>query len=133
MTHELGLQEGFESLRLIQLGKNAKLLLASWLGIGLLKFFLEPLTLRWILDVHILNTNRAAVGVPKNSKDLPKRCLLLTTEAGGSERTVEIPKAKTVGQNIEVGVRALLVLKRIGVCHQVTADAVSVYQLLNSG
>ena len=61
LTNELGLQEGFESLCLVQFFEDAQLLLTRRLDVWALKLVLEPLALCWVLNVHVLDANRAAV------------------------------------------------------------------------
>jgi hypothetical protein len=40
------------------------------LFVGSLDLFLDPLALFWVLDVHVFQTNSAAVGVTEDSKNL---------------------------------------------------------------
>ena len=59
--------------------------------------------------------------------------LRLAAEAAGDELAVEVPERQAVLDDVEVGVRALHVLERVGVGHQVAADAEGVDELLHAG
>ena len=75
MTDELGLQESFESFRLVQLFENAKLLFFRELGIRALELVLKPCALSRVLNVHVLDTHGAAVAVAQNLVDVSERHL----------------------------------------------------------
>ena len=57
----------------------------------------------------------------------------LAAEAAGGPLAVQVPQGQAVGEDVQVRVLALDVLQRIGVRHEVAADAVGVDQLLDPG
>src|SRR5204863_800442 len=67
--HELRLQEGLERLGLVELEQDAQLLLAGRLLVRLLVTLLDPPALLGVLDVHVLDADRAAVGVAQDAED----------------------------------------------------------------
>ena len=99
----------------------------------LLEPVLEPLALLGILDVHVLDADRAAVRVAQHAEDLAQQRRALAAEAAGDELAVEVPEGEAVAADLEVGVGALLVLERVDVGHQVAAHAEGVDQLLHAG
>ena len=99
------------------------------LGVRALDPVLDPLALLGVLDVHVLDADRAAVGVAQDAEDVAQLHERLAAEAAGRELAVEVPQRQAVGDDVEVGVAALVVLQRVGVGHQVAAHAVGVDQL----
>ena len=100
----------------------------------LLDALLDPATLLGIHDVHVLDADRAAVGVaqdPEHAAQLHEAAC--AAEGAGGELAVEVPQRQPVLLDLEVGVAALLVLQRVGVGHQVAAHAVGVDQLEDAG
>ncbi len=129
----LRLQEGLERLRGIEPLQDVQLLGALRLGRRLLHPILQPIPLLGVLDVHVLHTDSAAVGVPQYAEDLPQRHHRLAAEAAGSELPVEVPQRQPVVDDVKVRVAALLVVQRIGVGHQVPTDPEGVDQCDHSG
>ena len=109
----------------------AQLLVAVRLGERDLDALLDPAPLLRVLDVHVLDADAAAVRVAQHAEDLAQRGHRLAAEAAGGELAVEVPQRQAVGDDVEVGVRALPELQRVGVGHQVAAHAVGVDQLLD--
>ena len=70
LADELGLQERLEGLGLVELLQDAQLLLARRLGVRTLDALLEPGALVGLLDVHVLEADRAGVGVAQDAEDL---------------------------------------------------------------
>ncbi len=93
---------------------------------------LDPRALVGVLDVHVLDADGARVRVAQHAEDVAQRHQRFATEAARRELAVEVPQGQTVVDEVEVGVATLLVLERVGVGHQVTADAVGVDQLLHA-
>jgi len=133
LTDVLGLQEGLERLSLIELAQDPHLLVVRGLLVGLLQALLEPAALLRLLDVHVLDADRAAVGVAQHAEDLAQQHRAPAAEAAGDELAVEIPEGQPVARDVEVGVAALAVLEGVDVGHQVAAHAVGVDQLVHAG
>jgi hypothetical protein len=94
---------------------------------------LEPLALARVLDVHVLDADRAAVRVAEHAEDVAELHRALAAEAARDELAVEVPEGEAVALDLEVGVRALHVLERVDVGHEVAAHAVGVDELLHAG
>ena len=135
LADELGLQERLERLGLVELGQDAELLLARRLGVAALEALLEPATLGRVLDVHVLGADRARVRVAQDAEDLTQLhvAALAAERRTGGELAVEVPQREAVRRGVEVGVAALLVLQRVGVGHEVTADPERVDELQHAG
>ena len=129
----LGLQEGLERLGLVELGEDAHLLVVGGLGVRPLDLVLDPLPLLRVLDVHVLDADGAAVGVAQHAEDVAQLGAAPAAEAAGDELAVEVPEGEAVVVDVEVGVRALAVLERVDVGHQVAAHAEGVDELLHAG
>ena len=128
----LGLQERLERLGLVELAEDAQLLVvAGLLCTWLLDVLLEPAPLRRVLDVHVLDADRAAVRVAQDAEDVAQQRGALAAEAAGDELAVEVPEGQAVAGDVEVGVRALHVLERVDVGHEVAAHAERVDELLH--
>src|SRR5690606_33278137 len=92
----LGLQERLEGLGLVELAEDAQLLVMAGLGVLLLDVLLEPATLCRILDVHVLEADRAAVRVAQHTEDFAQEHRALAAEAARDELAVEIPERQPV-------------------------------------
>ncbi len=75
----------------------------------------------------------AAVRVAQHAEDVAQQRRALAAEAADDELAVEVPEGEAVAADLEVGVRALPVLERVDVGHQVAAHAERVDQLLHAG
>ena len=128
----LGLQERLERLGLVELAQDAQLLVVAGLLVLELDVLLEPAALLGVLDVHVLDADRAAVRVAQDAEDVAELHLALAAEAARDEVPVEVPERQAVLLDLEVGVRALHVLERIDVGHQVAAHAERVDELLHA-
>ncbi len=69
LAHVLGLQERLERLSGIQTPEDLHLLLARRRSVGPLHVLLDPGALLWVLDVHVLHADGAAVGVAQDAQD----------------------------------------------------------------
>ena len=133
LADELGLQERLERLGRVEPAQDAHLLLAGRLLLDHLDLGLDPLALVGVLDVHVLDADRAAVRVAQDAEDLAQLEERLTAEPAGRELAVQVPQGQPVLGEVEVGVAALAVLQRVGVGHQVPAHPVGVDELLDPG
>src|SRR5438874_2102471 len=103
---------------------------------------LDPLALLGVLDVHVFDADGAAVGVAQDAEHLPQlherlaATLLLPdglTESARRELAVEVPQRQAMAYDVEIRMTAQLELERVGVRHEMTADAISVDQLEQAG
>ncbi len=134
LPDELGLQERLEDLGLVQLVQDPEVLLARQRLVRALDAILDPLALRGLLDVHVLDADGAAVGVAQDAQDLAHlHQALAAGERAGGELPIEVPQRQPVGLHIEIVVAPLAILQRVGVGHQVTAHPVGVDHLHDPG
>ncbi|CAB4901805.1 unannotated protein [freshwater metagenome] len=133
LAHVLGLQERLEGFCLVELLKNAHLLVVIGLFVGELHVIANPEALLGILNVHVLQPHGATVGVTKDSQHFAQRQGARAGDSAGHKLSVKIPEGEPVGFDLEIGVGALHVLQGINVGHQVAAHAVGVDELLHSG
>ena len=133
LADELRLQEHLERLGDVQPGQDPDLLVVLGPGVRPLHPGLDPGPLLRVLDVHVLDADGAAVGVPQHAQDLPQLHPRLAAEPAGGELAVQVPQGQPVLVDVQVGVLALLVLQRVGVGHQVAADPVGVDELVHPG
>ena len=112
--------------------QDAQLFLTAGLVVGHLDAILDPPPLVGILDVHVLDPDAAGVGVPQHAEDLAQLHQRATGKAARGELAVEVPQGEPVGEDVEIGVHALLVLERVGVGHEVAAHAEGVDDLLDA-
>ena len=122
------LKEGLERLGHIEPVQDVELLFAGDFGVRALKAFLNPLPLHRVGDVHVLDADRAAVGIAQHAQDVAQLHHRHATEPTGGKLAVEIPQRDAVIDDVEVGVLAHLELERVGVSHQVAAYPVGVNQ-----
>ena len=97
--------------------------------VGALDLGLDPALLLGVLDVHVLDADRAAVGVAQHAEQVAERHLLGAGDAAGEELAVEVPDRQPVRQRVELlGHRRLLPAQRVEVGDEVAADAVDADQ-----
>ena len=83
--------------------------------------------------MHVLDADRARVGVPEEAQDVAQLHGGPTGEAARRELAVEVPDGQVVVVDVELGVGlGLLGAERVEVGDQVAADAVHVDELLDS-
>ena len=87
---------------------------------------LDPCALLGVLDVHVLDADRARVGVVQAREDVTQQHLVRVAEAAGGEGAIQVPHAQAVGRKIEVGVATHAVGQRVGVGREVAARTVGV-------
>ncbi len=86
---------------------------------------LDPALLLGVLDVHVLDADRAAIGVAQHAEQRAELHLLGAGDTTGEELPVEVPDRQPVRQGVELfGHRRLFPLERIEVGDEVSADAV---------
>ena len=129
----LGLQEGLEGLGRVEAAEDAELLLTRGLGVALLQALLEELALLGGVQVHVLDADRAAVGITQQAQDGAQGQHARPAEAAGGPLAVQVPQRQAVGADVQIRVGALFVAQRVDGGHQVAPDAVGVDQLLDPG
>ena len=104
LSDELGLQEGFEDLGLVQLVERVHVFLMREGLAWYLDAILEPLALLGIRDVHVLDGHGSAVGVLQNCADISQRAVdpLLSAEGTDGELAVQVPDGQAMGFQAEV-------------------------------
>ena len=133
LPDELGLQEHLERLGDVQPGQDPHLLVVVGGPVRPLHPLLQPGALGRVLDVHVLQADGAAVGVPQHAEDLAQQHPRLAAEAAGRELALQVPQGQAVLDDVQVRVLALGVLQRVGVGQQVAAHPVGVDQLVYPG
>ena len=105
----------------------------SSVGVDALDLLLDPVLLLGLLDVHVLDADRAAVGVAQHVEDVAERhARRVPAEAVGEELAVEVPDGEPVGGRVELGVHVrLLPRQRIEVGDEVAAHPVHVDERLH--
>ena len=102
-----------------------------------LELLLHPALLGGIGDVHVLNADRAGVGVAQHPEDVPQFHPLGFSADGGVDAiavaghvlAIEIPDREAVGGGVELGVALRrLVEQRVGVGDEVTPHPVLIDQ-----
>ncbi len=133
-AEELGVEEPLEALRLDQLGEQPALLVAADRRRRSLDVLLDPQLLVGLLDVHVLDTRRSAVGVAQHAEDLAQRHPGAAGQPSGGELTVEVPQAEPVGDRVElvVDLRRLLA-QRVEVGDEMAPHPVHVDELEDAG
>src|SRR5699024_8950788 len=94
---------------------------------------LDPGALLGVLDVHVLDADGPAVGVPQDAQDLAQGQPGRPAEPTGGEAALQVPQGQAVVGDVQVVVLALAVLQRVGVGHQVAPHPVGVDKLLDPG
>ena len=126
----LGGEELLERLGGVQPLEDAVLALLRVLLDAPLEPLLDPLLLIGVLDVHVLDADRAAVRIAQHAEEVAEAHLGHAADAVGEELAVEVPDRQAVGGRIELlGCQRLLPAQRVEVGHQVTAHPVDADQL----
>jgi hypothetical protein len=137
LAHVLGGEEALERLRRVQPTEDVELLVDRQLVGDALDLLLDPALLVRLLDVHVLDADRAAVRVAEDAEDVAHAHGVLAADgridaghAPGQELAVEVPDGQAVGRGVELGVHlGLFGRQRIEVGDQMAAHAVLVDQL----
>ena len=90
---------------------------------------LDPRALLRVLDVHVLDADRARVGVVQAREDVAQQHLVGAAKTAGGEGAIQVPHAQAVGGQIEVGVATHAVGQRVGVGGEVAARTVGMDEL----
>ena len=99
--------------------------LLGQLGLDALDLLLDPALLVGVLDVHVLDADRAAVRVAQHAEQVAEAHLVDAADAAGEELAVEVPDGEAVGGRVELGRRVrLLPAQRVEVGDEVAAHAV---------
>ncbi len=133
-AEEFGVEEPLEALRLDQLGEYPSLLVGADGRCRSLGVLLDPQFLVGLLDVHVLDARRSAVGVAQHAEDLAERHPGAAGQPSGGELTVEVPQAEPVGDRVElvVDLRRLLA-QRVEVGDEMASNPVHVDELEDAG
>ncbi len=124
-AHVLGRQELLEGLGRVQPLDDALLALLRHARLHAFDLGLDPPLLGEVLDVHVLDADRAAVRVAQHAEQIAELHLLVAADSAGEELAVEVPDRQAVRRRIElVGEVGLLPAQRIEIGDQVTANAV---------
>src|SRR3954452_12370147 len=129
LADELRLEKRLERFRGVEPSEDVQLLLPVEVGMRPLDAVLDPATLIGVLNVHVLDTDRAAVRVTQDAEGLTQLRDLLPAEAASWKLSVEVPQGQSMRDDVEVRVAALLVVERVGVGHQMAAHAVGMDEL----
>ena len=95
-----------------------------------LDLVLDPDLLVGVLDVHVLHTDGATVGIAKHTEQVAEAHLVDAADPVGEELPVEVPDREAVRRGVELARRVwLLPTQRVEVGDQVAADAVHTDEL----
>ncbi len=123
-------EELLERLGGVEAFEDAVLLLLGHRRMGAFDLALDPALLVGLLDVHVLDADRAAVRVAEHTEQVAEPHLGRAGDAIGEELAVEVPDREAVRRRIELDGRVrLLPAQRVEVGDQVTAHAVDADQL----
>ena len=85
---------------------------------------LDPDFLDGILDVHVFDADRAAIGRAKHVEDRGKGHAVTASKSAGEEFAIEVPDRQSVGSRVEFGVQVMFSeVKWIEIGIEVTANA----------
>ncbi len=124
-------EELLERLGRVQAFEDA-VLVAPWSGVltGAFDLGLDPLLLVGVLDVHVLDADRAAVRVAEHAEQVAEGHLVAAAHAVGEELAVEVPDREAVGGRVELaGCERLLPAQRVEVGDEVAAHPIDPDQL----
>ena len=104
LAEVLGGEELLERLGRVEPLEDVALLVGVERDVDALDLVLDPRLLGRLLDVHVLDADRAAVGVAQHVQDVAERHAVAAAEAVGEELAVEVPDGEPVGGRVELGV-----------------------------
>ena len=126
LAHELRLEELLEGLGANESAQDMTLCVGGGGLVRALDALLDPRALLGVLNVHVLDADRARVGVVQAREDVTQQHLVRVAEAAGGEGAIQVPHAQAVGRQIEVGVATHAVGQRVGVGGEMAARTVGV-------
>ena len=106
-----GVEKALEDLGRVQPVEDVALLLVVERRRLALDVLLDPTLLLGVLDVHVLDAQRPAVGVAQHVEDLVERGDVAAGQAVGDEVPGQVPDGQPVGERVELGVD----VRRLGV------------------
>ena len=93
---------------------------------------LDPRLLHGVLNVHVLNANRAAIGRTKNIKNRRQGHAVATGKSTGEEFAIEIPDSEAIRDGVEFGMQMMLCeVEWIEIGVEVASHAVHVDECTN--
>ena len=123
-TDILCCEELFERFCSVQTLKDAKFLVKRRRERDPFHLRLQPTLLFCVLDVHVLNTNGAAVRIAKNSEKFIKLHLAATSNAAGEKLALEVPDGEAVMLRVKIARKLwLFPTQWVDVCNEVTTNA----------
>ena len=132
LPEELRVQESFERLGRVQPSEDGPLVVVGHFDVHAFDVFLDPRFLIGLLDVHVLDANRARVRVAQDAEDVSQLHDRLAREAAGGELTIEVPDREAPVDRVELRVRVrLLEPEGIEVRDEVAAHPVHVHEVLH--
>ncbi len=102
LAHPLGAQELLEGLGGVEPAQDVALVVGVELVAHALDLRLDPVLLVEVLDVHVLDARRAAVGVAQHLEDVGEPQPVLGDQVAGEELAVEVPDGEAVGRRVEL-------------------------------
>ena len=132
LAHIAGVQEALEHLGRVEAVEDVALLVEVERDGLSLDVLLDPALLLGILDVHVLDAERAAVRVPQHVEDVLEGGGLAAGQPVGHELTGQVPDGQAVGQRVELGVDVgRLGVERVEVGDEMPAHPVHVDQCVH--
>ena len=129
----LGVKETLERFGRVQALEDAALLLGRHGVVDTLDALLDPRLLIGLLDVHVLQADRARVRVAQHTEDVSQAHHPRAGQAVGRELACEVPDGEAVLADVELGVGPhLFAAQRVEVRNEVTAHPVHVDELLDA-
>ena len=133
----LAVEEALERLGRVEPFEDVALLGLVGLAVDALDALLDPTLLFGVLDVHVVDADRAAVRIAHLAEDvsqdhLARRRLAGRCVVGVEELAVEVPDRQAVGLGIDVEVAGgLTQVERIEIGDEVASDPVHVHALVD--
>ena len=119
----LGGQELLKSLGRIQALENTELLIERGCERDAFHFGLNPLLFSGGLDVHIFDSDGAAICISQHAQKFVELHLGATSDAAGQEFSLEIPDSDAVSRWVQFGWQHwLFPVQRVEICDEVAAN-----------
>ena len=132
LAHVAGVEEALEGLGRVEAVEDVALLDGVEGGGDALDVLLDPALLLGVLDVHVLDAERPAVGVAQDVERLAQREGVAPGQPVDHELAVEVPQREPVGGGVELGVQgAGLGRQRVEVGDEMAPHPVHVDQALH--